>query len=482
MSEPTEYPYRGMSEGFAGDWVDESDATTAQAPAPVESAPAPAPAPIQPAPVPPVPPYAAGPGPLVDAGYPSLREGESGGGVSDRLSALLQTAVDEQVQEQRHLTQLMLELRAGLDQRAAGGAEELRTVIEGAVGSAVNQLNENFDSGLRSLRQQHDEQIAELNQRLADAQNELRELHRLAADTSAVPYQDTGAVGDLVDGLAGMRTELRVLPEQVAPFVAQALAPSMSEIGRVLGTVEEAQLASSQDSAAVRQDLAALLPRLEVVPDQIAMLASQVSSLTAAQAAFASAQPIAAGPDAHEIADIVRKGVRDATRDFVRDYLRDAVRDIVTVSTRDTERRITDHVDEAVLALAQALLTRRPAIVAGEYAVAPTPMQAQMLTPPTAEPEPAAPAPVPDPVESAEPVSDAQVSEVSEVAENPEISEIDVLVAAADVETPADELAETAPVVPPVAPEPPAAEPPAAEPAAAEPPATHRRRGLFRRR
>lgn len=74
------------------------------------------------------------------------------------------------------------------------------------------------------------------------------------------------------------------------------------------------------------------------------------------------AQP---GPDAAEIADIVREGVRNATRDFVRDYLRDAVQDIVTVSTRDTERRITEHMDEAVLGLAQALLHRRPALGAG---------------------------------------------------------------------------------------------------------------------
>ena len=71
------------------------------------------------------------------------------------------------------------------------------------------------------------------------------------------------------------------------------------------------------------------------------------------------------GPDAAEIADIVREGVRDAARDFVRDYLRDAVQDIVTVSTRDTERRITEHMDEAVLGLAQALLHRRPALGAG---------------------------------------------------------------------------------------------------------------------
>lgn len=98
------------------------------------------------------------------------------------------------------------------------------------------------------------------------------------------------------------------------------------------------------------------------------------------------------GPDAAEIADIVREGVRDAARDFVRDYLRDAVQDIVTVSTRDTERRITEHMDEAVLGLAQALLHRRPALGAGITSVDEVAVNAGVSLPDAApNPEPAPP-------------------------------------------------------------------------------------------
>jgi len=556
MTEPTEYPYHGMSEGFAGDWVDESTpdgpATSASAaPEPAAAPPTPPVAPPPPPPAPPVVPPAVAPhgeappppppapptatsvrrGPVMPPLFsepPALHAplasanlepqdyehaAESGSAVGDKLSALLQVAVDEQVHEQRQLVQLMNEIRSGM---ASGGGQsvdtdQLRGVVENAVGSAVAQLSDNFKVGMQTLREQHDAQIADLSQRLMDAQGELRALREYATEASNEPDPGGPSVEDLLDGMAGMRTELRVLPEQFAPFVAQALAPSVADLGRTISALEESQDASTRDIAVMHAELSALLPRLERVPDQLAVLGSQMSSLSAAQAALASAPAVHAGPDAHEIADIVRKGVRDATRDFVRDYLRDAVRDIVTVSTRDTERRITDHVDEAILALAQALLTRRPAVT--HVAAAPAPVAPPQAAPPQAAPAPptswmtpletprpsvidgeSARTPAPDPLTDAIPPVEPEPPLTPEPLLEPEPPmeperpvEPEPLAPPVADASPAAPVAES-PVAPPVAPpvegfdEVPVGGLDAPDPGGTSTPVTPRRRGLFRRR
>lgn len=472
---PNEHPYRGMSEGYAGEW--------GSAVGPVADGPGGVPT----RPTPPVPP----PAPQVNTG--PAREpdpgDETGTAVGDKLSALLQSAVDEQVQEQRQLVQLMAEIQAGLARRSAESADDLRSVVENAVGGAVSQLTDQFRAGMQTLREQHDAQIAELSQRLAEAQSELHGLRELASEPAGEPYRDGPSVGDLVDGLAGMRTELRTLPEQMAPFVASALGPSVAELGRTLSALEDVQQATSHDTARVHAALAAVLPRLEGVPEQINVLGGQIASLRAAQAELAQTPRVAAGPDAHEIADIVRKGVRDATRDFVRDYLRDAVRDIVTVSTRDTERRITDHVDEAVLALAQALLTRRPALAPPREYVAVTPTTAAPASPPpeppASPPSAAAPAsPPPEPPAASQP-QPSQPQSSAEAAEAGVTSAPLLTPEFSLAEPPAAEASGPAPATGGSAsedPEPVTSSPVEAVAADASPPQTHRRRGLFRRR
>ncbi len=274
------------------------------------------------------------------------------GSPGDRLAALLQTAVDEQVAEQRQLSQVLADVRAALSERRG--------------------------------------------------------------------ERDGSTLQDLHDGLAGLRTDLRVVPETVAPAIAQAVGSGLTDVGRTLERLEDAQAARGRDLAALHEDLAALRTGME--------------RLTASQEVLAAAPAVQSGPSPTEIANIVREGVRDATRDFVRDYLRQAVLDIVTVSTRDTERRITDHVDEAVLALAQALLRRSPGLPAEPSGV----VAAQA----TGEPGPASPF---------TPWTDPEVGVVSRdgVASKPEPPAADTEPAESELKPTSVPLPPTVPLAPP---------------------------------
>ncbi|HEV7208496.1 MAG TPA: hypothetical protein VGN54_07135 [Mycobacteriales bacterium] len=305
----------------------------------------------------------------------------------DRLEELLRAAVDEQVSEQRQLTELLIEVRGVL-----GGVREADPAMADA----------DADAEARQAQLLH--RLEQTQAAVARIGEEMAGVHLAAARP-----ESSVALQDVQDGLAGVRTDLRVFPEQIGAAVAHAVGAGLGDVGRLLTEMEQAQDLLVRDLGAVRAELAdarsagsaAALPA--GTGERLVALETHVHALGAQQAALAVTAAASTGPDAAEIADIVREGVRDATRDFVRDYLRDAVQDIVTVSTRDTERRITEHMDEAVLALAQAFLRRRPALGAGPDVVdeAPSPAAAPpgpAAAPPgpaAAPPEPAAAPPAP---------------------------------------------------------------------------------------
>lgn len=432
------------------------------------------------------------------------------GTAGDRLEALLRSAVDDQVNEQRQLAELLAEVRSALTRPPAteptppqqdllrrvgemqaavgrigeevaamhvaaaqaapgvvleelhdglaGVRTDLRTLPEQlgpAVGQVVGsgladlgrlleaieqrtgQLGEQLAAARTELGRQHPaldavgsrldavggrlEALPELGRMLAGLSERVAELAALPGQLAALAEQVTAAraeldrqqpaldwlgsrmdglgqrldalpelgrllngVGSRLDGLGQRLDALPQLGQSLAGLAdrTQALDAQVARLAELPAAVADLQARATGDAAlsqSVRELLAAPGPAAELGPlldqklggalaalsdgvgERLGDLERQVQAVAASQAnMLASAAP--RGPSPGEFADIVREGVRDATRDFVRDYLREAVRDIVTMSTRDTERRITDHMDEAVLALAQALLTRRPAL------------------------------------------------------------------------------------------------------------------------
>lgn len=295
---------------------------------------------------------------------------------SDRLQELLSRAVEDQVSEQRALLMSLEDIRGALARFETPTQDEMRATVVSATAEATASLSDQ----VRYLT----DRLEEVSRRVDDNAVSTRgALDGLAAGR-------LGEVADLVDGMAGVRTDLRSLPEQLGPGIVSALSVGLEDVRR--------QVSQQGDALSVtRSELSRLTARTEIL-DELSSRTEVLPQLAAAIGALGERmreglsdvrgtveRSGAAGAVTEElgalradvsrlatsVADqtlvsgqlggVVREGVRDAVRDFVRDTLRDAVREVVTVTTRDTERRLAAHVDEAVLMLAQALLRRRSA-------------------------------------------------------------------------------------------------------------------------
>lgn len=151
-----------------------------------------------------------------------------------------------------------------------------------------------------------------------------------ATERPSTPASD---LEDLRDGLAGMRTDLRQVPEQVGQAISASIlrtvSVALSEVGHL--TIE----GSDQLLSAIRD----------------------------------------------EVARAVRDQMRDVVRDGVRDGLVDQVAPAVEAVFAPLETRLVQHLDDAVLKLAESLMRHQLATL-------------QAVVPKSApEPEPEAPQP-----------------------------------------------------------------------------------------
>jgi hypothetical protein len=295
---------------------------------------------------------------------------------SDRLQELLSRAVEDQVSEQRALLMSLEDIRVALARFEGPSQDEMRATVVSATGEATSRLSD---------------QVRYLTDRLEEVSRRVDD--NAVATRSALEGLAAGRledVADLVDGMAGVRTDLRSLPEQLGPGIVSALSVGLEEVRRQVAAqgdslaVTRSEVGRLNERTQVLDELSARTEVLPQLPAAIGALGERMrEGLTDVRGAVDRAGAVAAVTDelaalrtdvnrlATSVADqtlvsgqlggVVREGVRDAVRDFVRDTLRDAVREVVTVTTRDTERRLAAHVDEAVLMLAQALLRRRSA-------------------------------------------------------------------------------------------------------------------------
>ncbi|MHB8452448.1 MAG: hypothetical protein ACYDAQ_18645, partial [Mycobacteriales bacterium] len=288
---------------------------------------------------------------------------------ADRLSQLLSRAVEDQVSEQRALYTALDEVRAALASLEGLSTSEVRSTIDFALSGAVGRI----DADLRASTAALAARLDALSQRLESA-----------LEDAARPAVGPAAIQDMVDGMAGMRTDLRSLPEQLGHGVAAALASGLGDIRQQMNALAESVAQAGHLEAlvgAVRQDVEDLrteVSQFAAVSPVAEELRSMRRDLDQLRGALAER---AAGSE--QIEAVVREGVRDAVRDFVRDTLREAVREVVTLTTHDSELRMAAHVDEAVLALAEALLRRRPAALTAAPAavVSPAPRAAVSAEP-----------------------------------------------------------------------------------------------------
>jgi len=228
---------------------------------------------------------------------------------AERMSALLNRAVEEQVAEQRALASLLGEVRVRLE-----ALDGVRAVLD-------------------------------------DVRGELAELRSGLAGLAS-----REAVEELRDGVAGIRTDLHQLPQQLGGVVA----------GRVGEPLEGLRVAIRESSATVEQVAADVRPLADeatasgVALDRLRRLIEEATTGDA---------PSTDIPDSHAVAAVVAPAVADAVVAALAAGLTTALTaelgaqlaaavDRGSAGTAATEMRLRTHVDEAVLALAELLLAR----------------------------------------------------------------------------------------------------------------------------
>ena len=280
----------------------------------------------------------------------------SGTPMSERMQALLSRAVEDQLSEQRQVANAMTEVRnhlahlgAELQQlrATAGGAadEEIQRQVAGVaadVREAIRVLSERLD-GVAGLVQQRGNDLTELRGLMGEL--------RGVIDNELRPRVDgvDAAMRDLRGAFTGIGSRVADLPgrqeiETMLARTTEASGPVDERLEQMQGWIEEVHDGLFGETG--------VHPRVQALVEQ------------AAEAPETSDEDLGARID-------------------------EAVRSAVSAS----EKRITAHVDEAVLALAEALLRKRSrtgtlglsAFDTGEIPIVPPAAQAS-------EPEPDEPA------------------------------------------------------------------------------------------
>ncbi|MGH3745467.1 MAG: hypothetical protein ACRDTP_11455, partial [Mycobacteriales bacterium] len=211
---------------------------------------------------------------------------------SDRLEAIMRDTVDAQAQEQRQLETLLEDVREALSR--LGGS------TPGAAGStdsaeAIDRLAAELAAG----RAEQEQRFAELTARI-DA------LAAAAPETGAAPAGSS--IQDLHDGLAGVRTDMSSLPEQIGPAVTSAVAHGLAETTSQVGSLRQSLADTVTETTELRSLVAAHADHLGLLPDAVAGiqdLTARIANLETAAATGEAAPAPAAEPVGPEVTAIV---------------------------------------------------------------------------------------------------------------------------------------------------------------------------------
>ncbi|CAN5280591.1 hypothetical protein BH24ACT10_BH24ACT10_02770 [soil metagenome] len=250
-----------------------------------------------------------------------------GGPMAERMQALLARAAEEQLTEQRQVSAVLADLRglvAALGEQLRTSTSELGGQVSGlaahlaAQSTALDRLTGSVDA-LGALRPEVG-MISSRVEGLATSAEVAR-----SRETLLTRLDEIAAGGPVVERLGGLEERL------------SALETRMGEVAERLSDVSDA----AGGVPAVATDLTRVASRL----DEVTALRAEVAATRAAVLAVQDDSPVPS----------LVLGVA-ALREDVEE---------VRAATADSERRISAHVDEAVLALAEALLRRRRGTLAG---------------------------------------------------------------------------------------------------------------------
>ena len=334
--------------------------------------------------------------------------GTTGGPMSERMQALLSRAAEEQLIEQRQVSAVLGELRGlitGLAEQLRGTASSARlesvggdvTSLSAELRSSTTALGERVDA-LGALRSEisalHDQldPLAEVRTTLVELSARTGELEAVRPELAALGNRLQGlatlAANDMVkarDGLQDLMTERLDRLEALAsrPALTQegleaALAPLLAHVATGPQVVErlgslDGRLTALEDrlgALAGAADLTELRAEVQAVRGGIVSLQEDTSlpSLVLGVAGLREdVEEVSA-----RLADLhvpTAEAVAVAVEQQVVDPLVDGLTERVRAATVESERRLSAHVDEAVLVLAEALLRRRRVMRSGAGAL-----------------------------------------------------------------------------------------------------------------
>jgi hypothetical protein len=274
--------------------------------------------------------------------------------MSERMQSLLSRAVDDQQSEQRSLAATLADVQAQIERLAQD------------VAVSREHPSESSDAAITALSVELREVMHRTGERLD-----------MVARMVAQRGEDIGA---LQSSLSVLGEQLRAQNETVT-----SLAGSVDGIGQHVNGIATYLGDKARDDGS---RMVSLEHRLVTLQNDMTAVGGHVAGLT-----------------------------ESATRRTDSAELDARIRSIVAGALVGTERRLAAHVDEAVLALAEAMLRRRPAAPepAAEAPAAPEPVVEQpVVEPPASEQQPVAEQPVAEPAPPA-----AEAEPVQQVAPEP---------------------------------------------------------------
>jgi prefoldin subunit 5 len=275
---------------------------------------------------------------------------------SELLSSMLSRAVEGQLDEQRELAGAIDDMRTQLISMGRQLADvRVRTPRDEATDAQINTVTAELREAVRFLSERLDgvtRMLALRGEEFADVRTSL------------------GALD------AQIRSQMETISALTQGVEAAAAASDNREVLARLDTME-ATLATKADND-LGERLVAVGAGIEAAIDAavapLAQRLTEISAATAAQSATLTQLQSRLDPMASDITAI-GGNVSGLVEGSAASVALDArVNESVTDAMRETERRLTVHIDEAVLALAEALLRRRisqPARSAAAPAAAP---------------------------------------------------------------------------------------------------------------
>jgi hypothetical protein len=304
-------------------------------------------------------------------GAPSASGGQSN---ADLIQSMLSRAVEGQVSEQREMSTALGEIRSQLLRMSQELAQMRMRAQDDTTDAQVNTVTVEMREAVRFLSERLDgvtRMVAQRGEDLADIRTALTAIDahvRSQAETIGVLSGGLQALPSYGERVSALQDNLQALHQQLAG-IEQTLAAGPSdqgndEIANRLAALESSLGSLVESTQSTHAAVAPVVERLNSMDDggetQAAVLAQVQSSAAQLQQAVAGLHnridPLAddISTIGAEIAGLVESAADGAVLDS-------RITESVNEAVRGTEQRLMEHVDEAVLALAQTLLRARGA-------------------------------------------------------------------------------------------------------------------------